>query len=64
MIAILPRNSCAAECIPHRLVQAITYDYLMAVGSLSVRESLNIDSDYCPVDRPIAIAHLPSRQAS
>jgi hypothetical protein len=63
MIAILPRNSCVAECTPHRLVQAITYQYLMAVGSLAVRESLNIDSNYCPMDRPTAIAHLPSRQA-
>jgi hypothetical protein len=60
MIAVSPRDTREAKCLPHRPVQAVTDSYLIPVSPMTIPEPLNINSNDGPVNGRAPILHLPS----
>jgi hypothetical protein len=50
VILIDPRDSGLAECLPYRLVQAVSDSYLVPVGATLATETFDIYSNDGPVD--------------
>ena len=60
MTAVIPRNPCAAERVPHRTIQATANRHLVRIGTALITEPLNVHDNDGPVNGQPVVLHLPS----
>ena len=58
--AVIPRDTCAAERLPHRTVQPVSDRHLIAIGSALIPEPLHVNDNDGPVNGQPLVLHLPS----